>query len=214
MIHKYCKKCKKIKKNKFLLVNTSSPDRSMDVLPELFLRVKKEVPKAEMVYAYGWEIFDNSYSDNTQMMNWKKDIVKKMKEAGIEDMGRLSQKECAKLYLEGNILVYPTEFAEIDCITVKKAQACGCMPITTDFGALEESVQYGIKIHSSKTKDNWAKNGKWSYGIEDEKAKDEWVKSVVDQLKQPIKDRNDMKDWTKKFAWDLIANKHINLWQI
>ena len=90
-----------IKKNPMLLVNTSSPDRSMDVLPELFKRVKEQVPEARLKWAYGWEIFDNTYSDDQQMMSWKKDIVKNMQDAGIEDMGRLSQKECAKLYLEG-----------------------------------------------------------------------------------------------------------------
>lgn len=201
-----------IRKDQYLMVNTSSPDRSMDVLPELFMRVKKEVPEARLKWAYGWDIFDNSYSDNAQMMAWRNKVQKEMDEAGIEIVGRLSQKECAKLYLEGNILAYPTEFAEIDCITVKKAQACGCLPITTDFGALEESVQYGYKVHSPKTKDTWARDGKWSYGIEDEEVKQLWVDIVVDRLKKDIDDRSEMQEWTKKFAWDLIAKEHTNLW--
>lgn len=199
-----------IKKDPMLLVNTSSPDRSMDVLPELFMRVKKEVPEARLKWAYGWDIFDNSYQDNSQMMEWKKKIVKSMNEAGIEDMGRLSQEECAKLYLEGHILAYPTEFAEIDCITVKKAQACACFPITTDFGALEESVQYGIKIHSPKTKDNWVRNGKFSYGIEDEEVKQAWVDAVVKKLREPME--TEVPQWVHTFNWDLIANRHTNLW--
>jgi tetratricopeptide (TPR) repeat protein len=192
-----------VKKDPMLLVNTSSPDRSMDVLPELFMRVKKEVPKARLAWCYGWEIFDNSFHENQQMMEWKRNIQKQMQEAGIEDLGRLSQKDCAKLYLEGSILAYPSEFAEIDCISVKKAQACGCMPITTDFGALEESVQYGIKVHSNKTKDTWARPGKWSYGIEDEEAKQAWVRAVVKQLKSD--NYPDGKEWAKKFSWDKIS---------
>lgn len=199
-----------VEKNQYMLVNTSSPDRSLDVLPELFMRVKKILPQTRLKWAYGWEIFDNSYSDNPKMMKWKKDIVKNMKEAGIEDMGRLSQQECAKLYLEGHILAYPSEFAEIDCITVKKAQACGCMPITTDFGALDESVQYGVKIHSEKTKDNWALDGQLSFGITDEKMKDEWVKAVVEKLQEPVD--IDIPEWINQFKWDAISNKWTNLW--
>lgn len=199
-----------VKKDPFLMVNTSSPDRSMDVLPELFKRVKKEVPNARMVWAYGWDIFDNAYSDDKQMMAWKKKIVKEMDDAGIENMGRLSQKECAKLYLEGSILAYPTEFAEIDCITVKKAQACGCTPITTDFGALDESVQYGVKIHSNKTKDNWSRDFKWSYGIEDEDMKTAWVDAVVKQLKSD--NAPDGIYWSKQFDWSLIAKKWSDIW--
>lgn len=202
----------KIKKDRYLLVNTSSPDRSMDVLPELFKRVKKQVPKARLKWAYGWDIFDNSYSDDSHMMEWRNKIQKDMDDAGIETVGRLSQKECAKLYLEGNILAYPTEFAEIDCITVKKAQACGCIPITTDFGALKESVKFGIKVHSPKTKDNWARNAKWSYGIEDKSVQDEWILAVVNKLKEPLTARDSMKEWAEKFNWNLIAKRWIDLW--
>lgn len=201
-----------IKKDQYLLVNTSSPDRSMDVLPELFKRVKEKVPQARLKWAYGWEIFDNSYADDKIMMEWRNKVVKEMEDAGIENMGRLSQKECAKLYLEGNILAYPTEFAEIDCITVKKAQACGAMPITTDFGALNESVKLGVKIHSNKTSDNWSLPGKWSFGIEDEKMKQEWVDAVVEQLQKPLDDRKEMKELMKQYSWDLIANKWTKLW--
>lgn len=200
----------KIKKDRYLLVNTSSPDRSMDVLPELFKRVKKEVPKARLAWAYGWEIFDNSNSSDKKMMIWKKKIETDMKEAGIENLGRLSQKECAKLYLEGNILAYPTEFAEIDCITVKKAQACGCMPITTDFGALNESVQYGEKVHSMKNKNTWSQDGKMSFGIEDENMKTLWVNAVVAQLRKPLTERKKMKEWSRKFEWSKISNLWIN----
>lgn len=200
----------KVKKDPYMLVNTSSPDRSMDVLPELFKRVKEQVPQARLKWAYGWEIFDNAYGDDKNMMAWKKKIVAEMTDAGIEDMGRLSQKECAKLYLEGSILAYPSEFAEIDCITVKKAQACGCMPITTDFGALDESVQYGVKIHSNKTKDTWSRDFKWSYGIEDEDMKTAWVDAVVKQLTGHTETTG--KTWSQQFAWPLIAKKWEDIW--
>ena len=196
-----------IKKNQYLLVNTSSPDRSLDVLPKLFKKVKERVPQARLKWAYGWEIFLNAYKDDKKMLDWKVQIDKEMEEAGIENCGRLSQKDCAKLYLEGSILAYPTEFAEIDCITVKKAQACGCVPVTTDFGALEESVKFGKKVHSSKTKDNWARPYKFAYGIEDETTQQEWVDSVVEQLQNPVKDVSEMIEWADKFEWSKISKQ-------
>jgi len=78
-----------------------------------------------------------------------------MKEADIEDLGRITQEEVGKLYQKASIFAYPTEFAEIDCISVKKAQAGGAFPITSDFGAMKESNLLGETIHSNKTKDNW-----------------------------------------------------------
>lgn len=199
-----------IKKDPMLLVNTSSPDRSMDVLPRLFKEVKKQVPEARCKWAYGWEIFNNTFANDKDKIAWRDRIIKEMEEAGIENLGRLSQKECAKLYLEGRIMAYPTEFAEIDCITVKKAQACGCKPITTDFGALDESVQYGIKIHSTKNKDTWAKPYQFSFGLEGEKEQKEWIDAVVKELKSPMSDTTKMKEWTKQFEWNIISNKWAN----
>ncbi len=199
----------KVEKDPYLLVNTSSPDRSMDVLPKLFKEVKNQVPEARLKWAYGFEIFDNTFANDKERMEWRNKIIKEMEEAGIENLGRLSQKDCAKLYLEGRILAFPTEFFEIDCITVKKAQACGCKPITTDFAALDESVQYGIKIHSPKTKDNWSKPYQVSFGLESHKAQEEWVKAVVEELKKPMKEETEMMEWAKKFDWKIVSKQWI-----
>jgi glycosyltransferase involved in cell wall biosynthesis len=164
-----------------------------------------------MKWAYGWENWDNTYEGDKEKMEWKNKINKEMEEAGIENLGRLTQKDVAKLYLEGNVMLYPTEFAEIDCITVKKAQACGCLPITTDFGALEESVQYGVKIPSKKTKDNWAKPFQFSFGVETQEQKQKLADAVVEVLKRPIDDRAEMKEWAKKFSWEIISDKWIDI---
>lgn len=200
-----------IEKDQYLLVNTSSPDRSMDVMPKLFKKVKELVPEARMKWAYGWDVFDASYSDNQNMMKWRNNLQKEIEEAGIECLGKIPQAECAKLYMEGNILAYPSEFAEIDCISVKKAQAAGCIPVTTDFGALDESVQFGLKIHSDKTKDNWAKDYQFHFGLEDVSKQEEWIKKVVELLNTPIGDRAEMKEWAKSFDWEGISNKWLCL---
>lgn len=206
----------KVTKDPLLLINTSSPDRSLDVLPELFMRVKEKVPEAKCKWAYGWDIFDDFYGGDEEKQTWKKGVIEKMKEAGIEVVGRLPQHEVAKLYLEGNILAYPTEFAEIDCISVRKAQAGGCFPITTDFSATRETNVHGTKVISFKNNDTWTKPGKWTFGIEDEKTKEDWVDAVVKQLQKPVGDRSEMQEWATDFTWDKIAqqwNEQITLSQ-
>lgn len=202
-----------IKKDQYLMVNTSSPDRCMDVLPELFKRVKEKVPQARLKWAYGFDIYDLMFKGDADKQKWKNDTLKAMEDAGIENLGRLSQKECAQLYLEANILAYPTEFAEIDCISVKKAQAAECLPIATDFGALDESIlsEYG-KIHSNKTKDTWSRPYKFTYGIEDEKIKDEWVDMVIKIMKSPMGPRDSTKKWTEQFDYKLIAKTWTQNW--
>lgn len=196
-----------IKKDPYLLVNTSSPDRSLDSLPELFKEVKKQVPQARLKWAYGWDNWDKSFSNDKVRLEWKEKIVKQMEEAGVEVMGRLSQKECAKLYLEGRILAYPTEFYEIDCISVKKAQACQCLPITSDFAAMKESNVFGVMIKSSKTIEDWCKPYQFSFGIQDFVMKKEWVDAVVAELKKPYVPSLAMELWTHKFDWPVVAGQ-------
>lgn len=200
-----------VKRDPYLLVNTSSPDRSMDVLPELFKEVKKRVPQAKLKWAYGWEIFDNSFSNDPKKIEWRNSINKQMEEAGVINLGRLSQKETAKLYLEGRILAYPTEFYEIDCISLKKAQAGGCTPVTTDFAAMNESVQFGTKVKSKKNKDNWCKDYQFHFGIEDEETKKAWVDAVVSELEKPFEENEEMKEWAKKFDWSIISEQWLEI---
>lgn len=192
-------------KDPMLIVNTSSPDRSLGVVPELFKRIKEKVPEAKMEWAYGWENFKNYYDHDDDKMAWMDKVNKEMDEAGIVNRGRVTQEEVAKMYARANVMLYPTEFAEIDCITVKKAQAMGCVPVTTDFGALDESVQYGVKVHSNKTKDNWSQPYQFSFEVTDEKMKQELVDGVVKILKDGYDKREEMSKWTAKFDWSNIS---------
>lgn len=197
------------KKDPMLVINTSSPDRSMDVLPGLWIEVKKKVPNAKMQWAYGWQIFEKTFANDTKKLGWMKEIQRNMKTAGIEDLGRLNQEEIAKLYQKASILAYPTEFAEIDCISVRKAQAANCSPVTTDFGALAESVHFGDMTHSTKTKDTWCKPYQFHFGLEGEQAQRDWVEAMVYRLKHP-QPFNGV-EWRKQFSWENIAKRWIAL---
>lgn len=193
-----------IKKDPYLIINTSSPDRSMDVLPKLFKAIKELVPQAKLQWAYGWEGFVNTYQNDPKKMAWMEQTKKEIKEAGIEDLGRITQEEVGKLYQKASVFFYPTEFAEIDCISVKKAQAAGCYPVTTDFGALKESVEWGNALYSSKTKDNWNKPYQFHFGAEDEHLQSKLFYQVVLLLQKGIP-RNTFD--SSKLAWTKIAER-------
>lgn len=200
----------KVKKDPYLIINTSSPDRSMGVVPKLFKEIKKQVPEAKMAWAYGFDIFDNAHSSNKAMMKWKEDTLKDMEDSGVENLGRLSQSEVAKLYQKASIFFYPTHFAEIHCISVCKAQMANCFPITTDFAALGETNRFGFKTHSNKTKDNWSKPYQLHFGVDDEKEQKQLVDAVVNQLKNPKKiDGNEYKKWKNGIGWDSISSNWV-----
>lgn len=193
----------------YLLVNTSSPDRSLSALLQAYAMIKSSVPEAKLKWAYGWTTFDAVHFDNPKMMEWKGQMQAKMKELGVEELGRISHSEVAKLYLTANVFAYPSEFAEIDCISLSKAQAAGAIPVTTDFAAMGEKQQGGFFIHSDKTKDNWCLPYQFDFAMDSSKEV-EWANKVIDLLKKPVLEdtRQQMRKLAqKKYDWKLIAQK-------
>jgi len=195
------------KKDPHLLINTSSADRSMSVLPKLFQEVKRRVPQARLQWAYGWELFEMFNAHCPDRLTWMKETRKQMDEAGIETLGHLSQAEVARLYQRGTILAHPTDFIELDPISVRKAQACGCIPVTTDFGGLPECAQFGVRIPCKKP-GIWNQPGRAYYGIEDSDAQRLWVDATVDLLLNPAK-RSELAiggmNWAREFSWPKVA---------
>jgi glycosyltransferase involved in cell wall biosynthesis len=194
-------------KDPHLLINTSSADRSLDVLPKLFRQVKQRVPKARLQWAYGWDLYALFNANHPEKLQWMEQTRREMEDAGIETLGHLSQAAVGQLYCKAAIFAYPTEFPEIDCISVRKAQACGCVPVTSDFGALAESVQFGIKVPCVKT-NIWKQGGRFHLGIENVETQRLWVDATVDLLTNPAK-RSELAvqgaSWARQFGWPQIA---------
>ena len=143
-------------------------------------------------------------------MKWKKQMISEMAEAGIEELGMVNHEEVRKLYQQANIFAYPTEFAEIDCISLSKAQAAGAIPITTDFAALKEKQVGGTFIHSDKTKDDWCAAYQHDFSLQDKAKLKEWTQAVIETLKNPPTEdeRALMREWAKRtFDWKNIINQ-------
>jgi glycosyltransferase involved in cell wall biosynthesis len=194
---------KPLKKKKWV-INTSSPDRSLEAVIDCWKEIKKECPDYEMYWMYGWGVYDYVHASNSDMMSWKKKMVDGMKEAGIIDLGRVSHEEVKNYYRQAKALLYPSEFAEIDCISMTKALAADCMPITTTFAAMGEKQRYGgIFVESKKTKDDWSKPYQIHFAITNDEQKKEFVKKTVEYLKgDVVNTRESVKD----FDWDSIIS--------
>ncbi len=194
-------------KDPYLLVNTSSADRSLDVLPKLFKEIKRRVPQVQLKWAYGWETFQAFYSSQPDKIRWMEQTKRDLNEVGIDTLGHLSQTEVGKLYGRAAVLAYPTEFPEIDCISARKAQACGCIPVTSNFGALAETVKFGVRVPTAK-RDIWNQGTRFHFGIQDPEAQRLWIEAVVDLIVNQPK-RAELgagaKNWARQFSWPHVA---------
>jgi glycosyltransferase involved in cell wall biosynthesis len=175
------------------VIYTSSYDRGLEHLLEMWPDVVKEVPDATLDIYYGWMLFDRFYSDNPSSMNWKKKMLEMMSYKGVAEHGRVPQPELKKIMEKAGIWAYPTHFGEINCISAMKAQAYGCEPVVVNYAALQTTVKYGRKVEGD---------------IYDQETKDKFKEQLINALKNPMTDewRAHMIKWAqKKFAWSNVA---------
>jgi len=177
---------------------TSSYDRGLQHLLEMWPNVKKAVPKAELRIFYGWQLFDKVYSTNPERMAWKAKIVDLMKADGIYHGDRLTQGELEKEIKKAGVWAYPTDFYEINCISAIKAQVFGAVPVTMNYAALKETAQFGSKVDGS---------------IWDKEIKEAFREQLIFRLMREDlnkEERPKMSRWAKhKYNWKKIINSWI-----
>lgn len=182
-------------RNPHLMVYGSSYDRGLEHLLKLWPKIKAEVEDAELHVFYGWNLFDKVYHDNPASQAWKAKMNEMMTQPGITHLGRISHEAVKKEMQIAGIWAYPTHFGEISCITAMKAQAYGAIPVVIEYAALEETVQYGIKVKGD---------------IYDPDVKDAYVKALISLLKDTKQQdhiRPKMMEWAKKFSWENVAKQ-------
>jgi len=197
-------------KNSYSLINTSSPDRSLESCLDVMEKLIKDYPKYpwKFMWYYGWGVFDTVHKDEPKVMEWKEKVnarFENLKTMGYaEGGGMISHSEIAKKYQESKFFLYPTQFYEISCISAMKAQLAGCIPITSDAFALDETVQYGHKVHTDCEK--WEKD--FSFG---DTHIDEYVKYIIFNLEDDIDYSEEMKQWVKDtYDWNNVSNQWLS----
>lgn len=175
----------------------SSYDRGLDHLLEMWPKIKKHYPEAELHICYGWNLFDVAFANNPERQAWKDKMNKLMEHPGIVHHGRISKKELTRIQKDCDIWAYPTHFSETCCITALDCQLHGCVPATIDLAALGETVQSGFKlkcdIYDKECQDKYL---------------DELLKLMGDE-KRLEEEREKGKKWAKDFSWEKIAAKWL-----
>lgn len=188
------------------VVYTSSYDRGLEHLLDIWPDVVAEIPDARLVIAYGWDLFDKIRAGDKAQMTWKEKMLLKMAHPSINELGRLSHAEVAKLMKSSDVFAYPCHFAEIFCIAAAKAQMAGAIPVvTTSDSCLRETVGIGLQV--SGTLDETKQ-------LEPGAAKpDEVLKKYAEELIKFLKDdklRSDVREQAMKYAretfsWEKVA---------
>lgn len=168
---------------------TSSPNRGLDVLLQMWPKIREKQPDFELHVYYGWETFYQLEKNNPERMAWMKKVQALMAQPGVIDHGRVGQNELAQDLMKTAGWLYPTNFPEIDCITAKEMQAAGVYSITSGYAALEESQKTGVKIPGD---------------IYDLQWQEKFIDEVTKGFSSPV---TGIREVAKQFDWDLVATK-------
>lgn len=177
------------------MLYASSYDRGLEHLLKMWGDIKKELPDAELHCAYGWNLFIKGYADNPYMMKWKEDMDKLMEQPGITHHNRLSKDKLDKLTESCDIWAYPTHFEETNCITALRSQSLGCVPVTMNLAALQDTVFSGVKIDGD---------------ITEQETKDLYLKELIALAKDPKRladEKQKAIEGAKAYSWDNIATE-------
>lgn len=134
------------------VIFSSSPDRGLDKLLEVWPTIRQQVPDAELHVFYGWEVFDRAAALRPDLFAFKQMIFGKVGELGGEAggifmRGRVGQDELHDAMVNARVWGYPTYFKETSCIGAMEARAAGLPIVTSKLGALAETVgSHGILL--------------------------------------------------------------------
>jgi glycosyltransferase involved in cell wall biosynthesis len=178
---------------------TSSPDRGLDVLLELWPRVREQVPDAILEHCYA-QVYDKIAEVDPRISAHRDHIRQLADQPGVRSIGSLSQPELAALMCDSRVWCHPswigpanTVFHETSCIGAMEAQAAGCLVVASNWGALSETVRWGRLVNSDPGGPRW---------------KDALVTHIVEGLTDHDVGeaaRTNAPDAVKDMGWDGVA---------
>ena len=122
------------------LAYASTPFRGLDVLLDLFPRIRAACPDAELDVFSSMQVYGVSEADDKAQFA---SIYDRARQPGVTLVGSVPQPELARRLQQARVLAYPNHYAETFCIAAAEAQAAGCAVVTSDLGALAETVGPG-----------------------------------------------------------------------
>jgi len=126
-----------VKKEKYRMIYFSSPSRGLDVLLDMFPKIRKRFKDAELHIYSDYEFYGQKRGEGARE---HPEIFKKIDQPGVRSFGNVKREEMAREVQKAYIMAYPTAFRETSCMAAIEAQAAGTVPVTSKLAGLTETV--------------------------------------------------------------------------
>jgi len=142
-----------VERNPHKVVYSSSPDRGLPVLLQVWPEIRRRVPDAELHVFYGffnWKKVAEAQGDPRQIeaIAHLEARMRELESEGVVYRGKVDQSTLAREFLSAGVWAYPTWFSETSCLTAMEAQAAGLRIVSSTIAALNETVgsEHGVLL--------------------------------------------------------------------
>ena len=135
-----------VRRNQHKAIYSSSPDRGLSELLDMWPAIRAQAPDAELHVFYGAKMLTQ------HAPGWAEQIAEKLRACaslGVVDRGRVNQATLAREMLSAGCWLFPSwhisgvRWEETSCIGVMEAQAAGLRVVTSPYAALKENALEG-----------------------------------------------------------------------
>lgn len=127
----------------------SVPDRGLDLLHQMWRKIKERVPGASLVITSDYRLWGAAEPRNHQhRLKWLYE----------QDVIFLGKVERAQLVVEQEAAVcqpYPVYYDELFCISAAECQVAGAIPVTSPIGALKTTNGGGVLVDGNMMSSEW-----------------------------------------------------------
>lgn len=182
-----------VKKQSKKCIYTSVPDRGAMPLHAAWVLIHREVPDAHLVLTSDWRLW-NPEIDESILTPYR---LAYARHPNCSYVGAVHRDKLIQHQLEADLLLYPCMYDELFCITVAEAQVAGAIPITSKFGAVETTNEFGVQISGHPT---------------DVRFVDEFVEAAVRRLQYPYL-REEQIEMQKKAKERFSLERILQQWE-
>ena len=132
--------------NKISLIYSSSPQRGLSLLVDVYERLCEEYDNLELKVHSSYEIYDDNNIFLKSLAEKQKDYEKSdlyqrlEKHPKIKNIGYLPNDELKKSLASSHIFAYPNILPETFCLALLEAMSAGCLCIHPNYGCLSETA--------------------------------------------------------------------------
>jgi len=113
-------------------IHTSIPYKALELMPEIIRRIQSRHPDTKFKIFSSMSLYGPSNDPYIELYEELKTIP------NVEYSQAVDQEELVSHYQDAAFFIHPNIWEETFCVSMTEAMKCGCYPIITNIGALQE----------------------------------------------------------------------------